>query len=242
MSRWLVGFRWPGEPIEGRLVQRPNRFLAQVDIESTVVSAHVPDPGRLEDLLVPGARVFVLPTDRPGRKTHWTLVLAESQSRPGLLVCTDSLMANEAAARILAEGLHPALPRGIWNREVRLGGSRFDFALEKEGAPGLVLEVKAVTHVQGSCGLFPDAPTRRGTRHLTHLAELARSGVPASLLFCVREDAHLMAPFSERDPEFARALRAAAEAGVLLAACRLHYDLKGSWFAGTLPVALTCPA
>ncbi len=241
MPLWLAGLRWPGEPVEGRLVARPNRFLARVDLHGTLVSAHVPDPGRLEDLLVPGARVYLLPAPRSGRKTRWTVVLAESQSHPGLLVSTDSLLANEAAAGILDRGLHPHLPQGPWRREVRHGESRFDFALERNGNLAFVLEVKAVTHIRGRCGLFPDAPTTRGTRHVAHLAELARRGLGAGLLFCAREDAELVAPFAERDPKFAQALREAANSGVVLAACRLHYDTKGSWFAGTAPVALDCP-
>lgn len=242
MSRFLAGFRWPGRPMPGRLLARPNRFLAVVDVDGSQQPAHVPDPGRLEDLLYPGAAVWLLPSPNPSRKTRWTVVLAESRRRPGTLVCTDSLMANRAAERILALGLHSDLPRGDWRAEVSRGSSRFDFALfDSSGkAPRFYLEVKAVTHVRDHCGLFPDAPTKRGTRHVEHLASLKTREVGTGILFCAREDAETVAPFEERDPDFAEALRGAARQGVLLAACRIRYDLTGAWYLGPAQVRLEC--
>ncbi len=235
---FLRSFRWPGPPSKGVLVSRPNRFLAVVDGGGERFEAHVPDPGRLEDLLVPGANVWTLPTTGGKRKTAHTVVLAESRSRPGVVACTDSLMANDAAAVILERGLVQGLPTGPWRREVRIGRSRFDFAMARHDGRDMVLEVKSVTLVdQDGRALFPDAPTKRGARHLEELANLAGQGIETAVLFCVsRKDGMWVEPFAERDPDFAQAFLHARRAGVSFFAARLDYDEDGAWFLEPIPV------
>jgi sugar fermentation stimulation protein A len=132
------------------------------------------------------------------------------------------------AEGLLATGAVPGL-EADWElrREVRHGSSRIDFLLQR-GASRLWVEVKSVTLVDGGLGLFPDAPTRRGRRHVSELAALARKGDSAMLLFVVqRGDATAVAPHSLIDPAFADALADAEKAGVDLRAAGFRFDARG---------------
>ncbi len=185
-----------------------------------------------------------MPSPGTKRRTSETLVLAESQSHPGILACTDSLMANEVAAVVLDRGLlnqdsaSPKLPTDPWQREVRRDKSRFDFAHALPDGRQLLLEVKSVTMVENNGrGLFPDAPTKRGARHLRELAKLAGRDMETAVLFCIsRSDGLWVEPFAERDPDFATAFEEAVQAGVRFLAVRLAYDERGAWFVGRVPV------
>ncbi|TVP75972.1 MAG: DNA/RNA nuclease SfsA [Gemmatimonadales bacterium] len=216
-----------GDLVAGRFVHRPNRFLVEARIPGSTepVKAHLPDPGRLRELLVPGAPVWLEPArDRPGappRKTRWTLRLVESVDG-SRLVSLDTTLPNrlvEAALRARAlpefEGWELVRP------EVTRGRSRFDFLLAEAsgGAVGgsasragveprggaeerprreLLLEVKSVTLVEDRVALFPDAVTARGRRHVEELAELARGGTDAGAGAQARAGAHASADSGTR--------------------------------------------
>jgi sugar fermentation stimulation protein A len=72
--------RLSGEFFRARLIKRPNRFLAYVQLEGTLkeVKAHVPDPGRLIELLYPGAELVVRKEKQLDRKTVYTIVGVKS--------------------------------------------------------------------------------------------------------------------------------------------------------------------
>ena len=147
--------------------------------------------------------------------------------------------ANQVARRLLEGRAIPEL--ATWDRvrrEVPLGGSRLDFLLEREGGRPCAVEVKSVTLAEGPLGLFPDAITARGTRHLELLARLAREGrMNTALLYVVlREDARAVAPAERIDPAYAEALRAAAAAGVTLLARGCRVTPREIVPAGPLPV------
>jgi sugar fermentation stimulation protein A len=200
---------------------RPNRFVVVAERDGARVVLASRDPGRLTELLVPGARLLAAPASDPARRTAYTLALVR---HGGGWVSVVPALANTIFASALARGGVPGL-RGarILAREVVRGASRFDFVLRHRGADVLT-EVKSVTLVAGGRALFPDAPTERGARHLRHLAEHARGGARALLVFVVqRPDADGVAPFRARDPVFAAALDAAVAAGVRVLAytCRV---------------------
>jgi sugar fermentation stimulation protein A len=123
-------------------------------------------------------------------------------------------------------------------REVVRDGSRLDFLLRHRGRP-VLLEVKSAAVVAKGRALFPDAPTVRGLRHLTTLTASAGRGERAALLFVVqRQDAKSLAPFTERDPAFARALGDAARAGVRLLAYTCRVGPRGCTLDREIPVEL----
>jgi len=208
----------PGPLEPARFVERPNRFLGRCRLESTgdVIEAHIRDPGRLEELMVPGRRVWVRPSADRTRRTAWTLLVAESPAGEGW-VLVDSTLPNRLTHRALEAGALPELDGWRLERaEWRHGASRFDFLLARPDGRWFVLEVKGVNLVDNGVALFPDAPTERGARHLRELTEIAaQDGWEAGVLFVIqRNDAHAFRAAAHIDPHFAAALEDAARAGV----------------------------
>ncbi|MCB9650002.1 MAG: DNA/RNA nuclease SfsA [Deltaproteobacteria bacterium] len=229
-------------PLKGaRFVDRPNQFLVRVALEpeEEVVTAHLPDPGRLEDLLVPGCRTWVRPVDDPARKTAWTAVLVQAPSQA--LVSLDTLLPNRLVRVALEEEtIEPLAGWTVERAEVPIGRSRVDFLLQDFSGARMYLEVKSVTWVDGGVARFPDAPSERAARHVRELAELTQEpGVYATLLFIVqRNDAVEVRPAHEIDPDFARALREAEAAGVRIMAHRCQLTLEELMLGVQIPVVL----
>ena len=198
-----------GKMVSGRFVARPNRFIAHVEIDGAIHVCHVKNTGRCKELLVPGAQVFCEESPKETRKTKYDLVAVQKGDR---LINMDSQAPNAAAREWLLSG-------GLGNisdlrPETFHKDSRFDFSFTRNGKP-CFLEVKGVTlEADGVCA-FPDAPTQRGVKHLKGLAEAAREGYGAYVLFVIQmADVKYLRPNDATDPAFSAALRAAAEAGV----------------------------
>ena len=212
-----------GNLVEGRFVARDNRFRVTVEVAGREVWAHLPNSGRLGELLVPGRRVILVERPGPHRKTGYDLNLVEMADR---WVSVDARLPNDLVEEALRAGqLAPLAGYPVIRREVAHGRSRLDFLLEAEHKPPCLVEVKSITLVVDGLGCFPDAVTERGRRHLLELAEAVEAGYRAAVLFCVqRDDANGMRPHDESDPDFGRALREAARRGVevLAYACRVE--------------------
>ncbi|WP_287153636.1 DNA/RNA nuclease SfsA [Candidatus Solincola tengchongensis] len=197
---------------EGFFRERPNRFLAVVEVDGGRAEAHVPDPGRLRELLFPGVRVRLRPAARPKRRTAWDLIGVEC---PDGWVNIDSRLPNLLFAEALREG-HLEEFSGIKEilPEYHYGNSVLDFLLIGEGPPCLV-EVKGCTLALKGVALFPDAPTTRGVRHLEELVHAVQEGYRACAVFVVKHPgARSFAANAETDPLFSAVLRRAAESGV----------------------------
>jgi len=207
-----------------------------VDLAGTEALAHLPNSGRLGELLVAGAPVWLVPQPSAFRRTAWDLVLVDAA---GQLVSVDSRMANLLVAAGLADGAFEELrDYPTWRREVRVGESRLDFLLSGESGACFV-EAKNVTLVQNGRALFPDAPTLRGARHLRELTRCVVDGDRAAVLFIVqRADAESFSPNAPADPPFASALEEAARAGVLVQAYRCGVTLQGMTLGRQIPVRL----
>ncbi len=233
-------FRYPAPPLLVRVLDRPNRYRARVRGPGggTAFPVHVPNPGRMEELLVGGTTEgYAIPVGTQGRATSHDLV-AVRHGR--ILVSIDPRISNRLAFQALEGGWLPGAPRGPWRPEYRLGRSRLDFArLGPEGRPTALLEVKSSNLRVGRTAFFPDAPTERGTRHLRALTRARRRGLFAGVLFLVqRPDVREFAPNRRLDPEFARALGAAARAGVRLWAVRQRVRPDGAEWLGEVPIRL----
>ncbi|MFO7171500.1 MAG: DNA/RNA nuclease SfsA [Bacillota bacterium] len=207
-------------------LQRLHRFGAQVRVGDRELYVHVPDPGRLLELLYPGNTVLVDLSPRPGGRTAGRVLFAWAGER---WVSVDAQVPTRVLARLLKERrLAPFASYTVVQPEVTYGESRLDFLLRDsvDGAPDCLVEVKSVTLVQEGVGLFPDAPTTRGVRHLRELRRaVAEDGYRAAVIFLVqREDVRVVRPFEANDPAFAAALREAARAGVGLHAYRCRVD------------------
>lgn len=224
--------------IEGRLGfglfrSRPNRFTALLKTSRGIRRCHLRDPGRLRELLVPGARTLFLEREGAGRRTDCEVLAVWSGA---WWTVVNSGLHSDLAVELIRSGGVPGLPPTAgFRREVRFGDSRVDLLLET--SPPTLVEVKGCTLVVDGLALFPDAPTERGTRHVLNLIRAVRSGLRAFVLFLImRPDAERLSPNEETDPKFARALRRAAREGVELAAHRFRLRGRSIEPAGPVPV------
>lgn len=236
---------YSGRLVRARFVRRANRFVlwARLD-DGREVRAHLPNPGRLEEILSPGRRLCLEAADDADRKTDWSAVLARTPDGERWVSLVTTLP-NRLVGRALGAGAIDEL--GGWEverAEATIGGSRFDFLLRDGGGRRLALEVKSVTLVREGVGLFPDAVTARGTRHARELASLAaRDGWEAAVLFVAqRGDVEAVAAAPDIDPAFADALSGARSAGVRALARRCEVTPEGVSLGPALPVVSAEPA
>ena len=192
---------------------RPNRFIANIKIDGQLQVCHVKNTGRCRELLTAGAMVWCEEAQNPNRKTKFDLIAVQKGSR---LINMDSQAPNAAAGEWLAAGGLGDI--SVLKAETFHGDSRFDFSFEKDGRQCL-LEVKGVTLENDGVCAFPDAPTTRGVKHLKGLAQAAKEGFGAYVLFVIQmEDVRYLHPNDATDPAFGAALREAAAAGVTVLA------------------------
>lgn len=221
--------------IAGTFVRRDNRFRATVRIDGQLRAAHVSSSGRMWELLIEGAPVWLRPAASPGRKTCYDLTLVESH---GVLVSVDARLPNRLYREAWEGGAVWRAGQGSLEQEVRRGGSRLDFRVVGRGMARWI-EVKSVTLVRHGMALFPDAPTSRGAKHLSELRGIVQSGESGGVVFVVqRSDADVFAPHWEADPEFARELFAATRAGVVVEAYACDVTLEGIAISRALPIDL----
>lgn len=232
--------RLPAPLVEGVFGRRLNRFAVAVEVEEQTVTAHLPNSGRLGELLVPGAAVLLAPRPRPGRRTPYDLLLVR---QGGVWVSVDARLPNHLLREALEEGVLPGWEgTQVVQSEVRQGQSRLDFLLREPRGRPVWVEVKSVTLVEGGCGLFPDAPTTRGVRHLQELVQVARRGEGAAVVFVIqRPDARCFQPYAGADATFADTLGRAARAGVEVQAFRCAVSPEEIRITGSVPVDLPDP-
>lgn len=204
--------------IEGRLVRRYKRFLADVVLaDGTEVTAHCPNTGSMLGCQPADARVWLSASDDPKRKLRYTWELVETA--PGILACVNTGRPNRQARVAVEEGVIPALAGYSEIRaEKRYGqeNSRIDLHLSGHGTrPDAWVEVKNVTLCQQGVGYFPDAVSLRGQKHLRELAAQVAAGDRGVLLFCVNHTGITeVRPADHIDPVYGQMLREVAAAGV----------------------------
>lgn len=229
--------RYQGELVEGVLVRRYKRFLADVALPHGVVAAHVPNSGAMRGCSEPGSRCRVSHAASPRRRLAWTL---EQVFAGPVAVGVNTLRANALALEALTTGVIalPGLDAG-WQvrREVRLpSGSRIDLQLTDPRGPYWV-EVKNVTWVEAGTALFPDAVTLRGARHVTELARRLGAGERAAIVYVVqRQDAVRLRAAAQVDAAFAAALATARAAGLVEVAVEVAVTAEGLAPHRPLPV------
>ena len=206
--------------VPGTFVRRLNRFAAEVLIDGKTEKVHVKNTGRLRELLLPGAKVTLQKASDPGRKTAYDLI---SVYKAGLeWVNIDSLVPNKLMKQYLM-----SLDFDIVRPEFTFGNSRFDFYMERDGEKYLT-EVKGCTlaaDLARGIGLFPDAPTERGVKHLDELAAAAKIGYHCQVVFVIQMNGiHTVLPNDETHPQFGQALRRAMKAGVQVVCYGCHVE------------------
>jgi sugar fermentation stimulation protein A len=199
---------------EGGFIRRPNRFIAEVEINGTTEIVHVKNTGRCAELLIPGVKVIVNRAANKNRSTQYDLVTVWKGKR---LVNIDSQAPNLVFGDYLRQG---GFIEGITfiKPEANYGDSRFDFYVEA-GARKAFIEVKGVTLEENNVVMFPDAPTGRGVKHLNELTKCILDGFEAHAVFIIQmKDVDYFTPNYKTHPQFGEALSAAMVAGVKAAA------------------------
>ncbi|WP_026658335.1 DNA/RNA nuclease SfsA [Butyrivibrio sp. AC2005] len=214
-------------------IKRPNRFIAEVEIEGQKEIVHVKNTGRCKELLIPGAEVWLTAPGTPDRKTKYDLVAVRKSN--GILFNIDSQAPNKVVKEWLEKKDYDLI-----KPEYTYGDSRIDFYMEKAvsrerylkedrilaGKQSLgensisekerfLMEVKGCTLEVDGIGYFPDAPTERGVKHIYELIKAKEEGYNAALAFVIQMDGvKEVRPNIETHPEFGIAFEEAKKAGV----------------------------
>ncbi len=212
--------------VRGIFKKRPNRFIAEVEVNNEIQIAHVPNTGRCKELLVEDAIVWLKPSDNPKRKTKFTLLFVENR---GHLVSIYSQQANEIVYDAIINGQIKELSGyDFHQREKTIDNSRIDIYLSNENGEECFVEVKGVTLVVGVEARFPDAPTERGTKHLKELIKLKKEGFRTAVFFLIQHPlAESFRPNWENDSLFSKTLNEAYENGVEILVYKCDNRLDG---------------
>jgi len=232
--------------IDGRILRRYKRFLAEVELaDGSLVTAHVPNTGRMSSCWSPGAPAQLSSSDNPRRKLAWTL---ERVDMGAGWVGVHTGRTNAVMAEGIVEGRIASLAgyREL-RREVELAPighpkGRLDIALTKGPAPDVLIEVKNVTLLDGNWLRFPDAVSERGRKHLGLLQAAVEQGNRGVMLYAVnRPEGECFVPAWAIDTAYAGRLAAAAQAGVEVLAVRIRHTETQLEVGEELPVDLTMP-
>lgn len=208
--------------LKGKFISRPNRFIANIEINNKVETCHVKNTGRCKELLIPEAEVFVQKNDNPKRKTKFSLIGVKKNNR---MINMDSQVTNKVVHEWISKGY---LFKDIIKikPESKYNNSRFDFYIETKNEKAFI-EVKGVTLESEGIVKFPDAPTERGVKHVRELCDSIKEGYEAYVIFVIQmKDVFHFEPNVETHKEFAEALRQAERCGVHILAldCEVTED------------------
>lgn len=199
-------------------IERPNRFIAYVQLDGEKETVHVKNTGRCAELLVPGAPVYIQESVNPARKTKWDLIAVEKGKR---MINMDSQIPNKVVQEWIEGGnLFPDVR--LVRPETTYGNSRFDLYVEA-GDSRIFIEVKGVTLEEDGVCRFPDAPSDRAVKHMEELVRAKKEGYETYVFFVIQmKDVRYFTPNTDTHPAFAETLKKAAAAGVKI----LAYDCE----------------
>jgi len=227
-----------GPLINAVFIERPNRFITIIEIGGEKHKSHLPDPGRLKELLIPGASLLVRPApENKERSTAFTTIMVNLKGQWISLVST---LPNQFVKYSFQKNRIPIFQKyKLVRPEVTIRNHRFDFLLSNKSGKNFFLEVKSVTFVENGIAKFPDAVTTRGMNHAKTLTDLVKEGEFAGILFvCQRPDATLFEPMWDRDPMFSNVLFNAYKMGVKVWCITLNVSQTEISFNKEIPVNL----
>ncbi|NLJ57894.1 MAG: DNA/RNA nuclease SfsA [Tissierellia bacterium] len=207
---------------KAKFIDRPNRFIANIEIDGKIEACHVRNTGRCRELLIKGAEIYVQESNNSNRKTNYSLISVYKGER---LINIDSQAPNKVFHEYLLNG---GLFQNITTikAESKYNNSRFDFYIEADGKKSFV-EVKGVTLEEKGVAMFPDAPTERGLKHLNELGKCLDEGYEAYVCFMVQmKDVLYFTPNYKTHREFGERLKDIMKKGVNIMAldCEVTKD------------------
>lgn len=209
--------------VEGTFIDRPNRFIAHVNVNGKLETVHVKNTGRCRELLLPGARVYLEESENPSRKTKYDLVKVYKGER---LVNMDSQAPNKVVQEFIEQGrlFHDVT---LLKPETTYGKSRFDFYVEA-GGERIFIEVKGVTLEEEGVVRFPDAPSERAVKHVEELVDAKGDGYQVYVIFVIQmSGVKYFMPNDRTHQAFGAALRRAAKEGVRVLAYECEVTVDG---------------
>lgn len=214
---------------KAKFINRPNRFIANIEIEGKTEVCHVKNTGRCKELLIPHATIYVQEFDGRNRKTKYDLISVYKGNR---LVNIDSQVPNKVFHQWVPES-HFFKDITLIKPETKYKNSRFDFYMETDSSK-IFVEVKGVTLEENGVALFPDAPTERGVKHINELISSIGEGYEAWIVFIIQmKDIQYFTPNAKTHKAFGEALKNAKRYGVNIIALDSHVT-KNSIKAGNL--------
>ena len=234
----MIKMKIEGPLINAVFIERPNRFITIIEIGGEKHKSHLPDPGRLKELLIPGASLMVRPApENKERSTAFTTIMVNLKGQWISLVST---LPNQFVKYSFQKNRIPIFQKyKLVRPEVTIRNHKFDFLLSNKSGKNFFLEVKSVTFVEDGIAKFPDAVTTRGMNHAKTLTDLVKEGEFAGILFvCQRPDATLFEPMWDIDPMFSNVLFNAYKIGVKVWCITLNVSQTEISFNKEIPVNL----
>ena len=225
-----------GPLINAIFIERPNRFITIIEIGGKKHKSHLPDPGRLKELLIPGVSLLVRPApENKKRSTAFTTIMVNLKGQWISLVST---LPIQFVKYSFQNKCIPIFQRyKLVKPEIAIRNHRLDFLLSNKSGKNFFLEVKSVNFVEDGIAKFPDAVTTRGLNHAKILTDLVKEGEFAGILFvCQRPDATLFEPMWDRDPMFSNVLFNAYKMGVKVWCITLNISKTEISFNKEIPV------
>jgi sugar fermentation stimulation protein A len=208
--------------LKGKFISRPNRFIAHIEINGKIEVCHVKNTGRCKELLIPSVTVFVQENNNPKRKTKFSLISVIKENR---IINMDSQVPNKIVYEWILNG-NLLKDITLIKPETKYNNSRFDFYVETKNRK-IFIEVKGVTLENQGVVKFPDAPTKRGIKHVKELCDCVKEGYDAYIIFVVQmKDVLHFEPNVETHKEFSEVLKEAKKQGlhILAVDCEVKED------------------
>lgn len=221
--------------LKAEFLYRKNRFISYCKKGSKTLEVYVPNTGRCKELLVEGSTVFVTYNDNPNRKTSYTLIAVMKGDK---IINIDSQAPNQIVEEALLENkIDLGFKYSKIKREYTHGDSRFDFYLEGDEKKAL-MEVKGVTLENNGVVAFPDAPTKRGLKHIKGLINSSEDYLTYILFVIQMKDVEFFTPNYVTDKNFSKELLKSSNSGVKVLAYDSYVERNKIEIAGSVPVVL----
>lgn len=222
--------------VSGKFISRPNRFIAEVMINGKTKIAHVKNTGRCKEILLPGTPIYLQHVHSLTRKTQYSLI---SALKKDMLINIDSQAPNHVVYEaIMNQHIDELKGISLLKKEVSYKHSRFDLYFESQQEKGFI-EVKGVTLEKDGIAMFPDAPTKRGTRHVMELIQAVKEGYQGYLFLLVQmKGCYCFQPNTITDPMFSEALKLACENNVHILAYDCHITSDSIEISEKVPVMI----
>lgn len=232
--------RFEQQLLEGTLLRRTKRFLADVKLRSgEEVTVHCANSGGMEGVTEPGNKVLISVSEDPRRRwKHQLEIIYTGRTAVGIHSGRTSSVVAEAIAQSKIANLagYATLRRDVkYDRDHRI-----DILLEGNGLRPCYISVQNVALATGDVAIFPDTQHDEGAVLMERLTDLVREGNRAMVFFVAqRMDVKKLTLAESMDPEFVQAFRDAIARGVEQIAFRAEVQKKGIELDDALEILAT---